>query len=107
MFESILRNEFTKLTGQYLSDEEYATLLDYLEYYDDGKMTTEDLHNNISNFVQDCFEKTTEYDGEVSVPAYKLVDWRLFPMAKKEFPDPYTTIITYRGGKVIEYKHHA
>lgn len=104
MFESILRNEFRNFSGQELSDEEYTALLDYLEYYDDGEATAKDLHCMVGDFLEECYKQNEWNPDHPEDPEYVLLDWWLFPMAKREYPDEHTTIITYRGCKMTSYK---
>ena len=98
MYETILRNEFKQCTSRELSDFELTALKDFIEYYGDDTWEASDLHSAIYDFLDQCYTRSADKFGGLE---YSIRDWWEFPMAKKEFQGN-RTIITYRGGTMVE-----
>lgn len=94
--ETIIENEFRRVTGQDMSNYEIMVCMDYVEFYYGLDWTTEDLRASINDFVADCYEQ------DLAANTYTIRDWWEFPMAHREILSD-RVVITYRGGRATQY----
>lgn len=103
MLDTILSNEFNRITGQDMSDYELTALKDYIDYYWEMDWTTTDIRVAVNDFVAECYTQNTDYNELCAgAPEYTINDWWTFPFAAREY-HPDRTVITYRGGTTTEY----
>ena len=91
---SILENEFKKITKQELSKEELVALYDYLDYCDNGELLVDDLQGLVYSFVQDCYYYDQLYNS------YELFEWMDLPFVRTEVKDGWF-IKKWRGCSVM------
>lgn len=102
ILKQVLSNEFTRFTGQTLSDEEMQTMMDFVNYYREDNWKVKDLSDIVYSFIQECYDEHSD-DPDWHDQEFTLKDWSMFPMAHREFL-PDRTIISYRGGTKTIYE---
>ncbi len=103
MYDTILRNEFRRFSGQELTDYELTALKDFIDFYREEDWDAARLSAAVLDFLTDCYDMHDIFDADYVGPEYTIRDWWKFPMAKHEFNGD-TTVITYRGGKMTAPK---
>lgn len=103
MYDTILRNEFKRFSGQDLTDYELTALKDFIDFYGEEDWDAARLSTAVLDFLNDCYEMHDIFDENYTGPQYTILDWWEFPMAHRE-GNGDTIVITYRGGKMTKPK---
>lgn len=105
--DTIIRNEFSRLTGgQTLSDYDLSVVKDYLAFYWSCDWNLLDVQVAMSDCLVDCFDRHDLNDDDYVGDEYTIRNWDHFPMARRTIVDGHR-VIKYRGGTATIYKQEA